>query len=139
MNNDIQKLISENNNLKDEIERVNLQNNSDKMLKLYEKISELNEKIEGLNEKINRYPFILEKGEKMLSVIFATALINYSMICKNTDTINKLEAELYKNYPELYETNNFFLYKGNVVDKFKTFEELKLKNGDIIIINQNDY
>ena len=138
MNNNIQNLSLENNNLKSEIKKANSQNNSDETLKLYKKIAELNEKIKNLNEKINRYPFILEKGEKMLSIIFASASMSYSIICKNTDTINKLEAELYKQYPEFSETNNYFLYKGTVVNKFKQFEELQLKNGDIIIINRND-
>ena len=58
MNNDIQKIILENNNLKDEIKKSSTQNNSNnpdnKMLKLYEKIEEL-------NEKLKRYPFILEE------------------------------------------------------------------------------
>ena len=140
MNKDIQKLISENKNLKDLTKKVNTQNNSDEMLKLYKKIAELNEKIAELNSTIKRYPFILEEGEKMFSIIFASATLNYySMICKNTDTINKLEAELYQKFPELEETNNYFLCNGNVVNKFKTFEELHLKNGDIIVINQSDY
>ena len=101
------------------------------MLKLYKKI-------EDLNEKLSRYPFKLEKDEKIISVIFASASITYSAVCKNTDTINKLEPELYEKYPELSETNNYFLYKGTVANRFKKFEELKFKNGDIIIINQQE-
>ena len=109
------------------------------MLRLYEKIEELNEKIEKLNEKIQRYPFTLEDGERMFSIIFQSATINYSMICKNTDTIHKLESELYKQYPDLSKTNNFFLCKGTVLDKYKKLEEFHLKNGNIIIVNQTEY
>ena len=136
MNNKINTLSLENNNLKNIIENNNSQNNSDEIFKLYKKNVELNEKIEDLNEKLSIYPFILEKDEKILSVIFASATITYSIICKNTDTINKLEPELYEKYPELLETNNYFLYKGTVANRFKKFEDLKFKNGDIIIINQ---
>ena len=79
----------------------NSQNNSDEIFKLYKKIAKLNEKIEDLNEKLSRYPFILEKDEKILSVIFASSSITYSIVCKNTDTIHKLEPELYEKFPEL--------------------------------------
>ena len=133
LNNQIKKLSLDNTNLKDEIEKVNVQNKSDEIIRLYKKI-------EGLNEQIKRYPFILEEGEKILSVIFTSVSqkVNYSMVCKNTDSIYKLEGELYKTFPELSETNNCFLCKGTVVNRFKKFEELKFKNGDIIIINQQE-
>ena len=131
MNNKINTLSLENNNLKEEIKKINTLNNSDEIVRLYKKIEEL-------NEQIKRYPFTLEKGEKILSVIFMSISqkVNYSMFCKNTDSIYKLEGELYKAFPELAETNNYFLCKGTVVNRFKKFEDLKFKNGDIIIINQ---
>ena len=133
LNNQIKKLSLDNTNLKEEIEKVNIQNKSDEMIRLYKKI-------EGLNEQIKRYPFILEEGEKILSVIFTSVSqkVNYSMVCKNTDSIYNLEGELYKAFPELAQTNNYFLYKGTVVNRFKKFEELKFKNGDIIVINQQE-
>ena len=131
LNNQIKKLSLDNTNLKEEIEKVNIQNKSDEIIRLYKKI-------EGLYEQIKRYPFILEEGEKILSVIFTSVSqkVNYSMVCKNTDSIYKLEGELYNTFPELAQTNNYFLCKGTVVNRFKKFEELKFKNGDIIIINQ---
>ena len=111
----------------------NLNNDANKMVKL-------NEKIEELTEKINRYPFILEKNEKMLSIVFISISqnVNYSMICKNTDSIHKLEEELYKEYPNLAESDNYFLCKGTIINKFKKFEELNIKNGDTILINQRE-
>ena len=140
LNNKIKELTLENNNLKEKIERTNTPNNSDEIVKLYKKIAELNEKIEDLNEKLNRFPFILEKGEKILSVIFTSVSqnVNYSMVCKNTDSIHKLEEELYKAFPELKQTNNYFLCKGSVIDRFEQFEKFKIKNSDIIIINQQE-
>ena len=108
-------------------------NNDAKMVKLYEKIEEL-------TEKINRYPFILEKNEKMLSIVFISISekVNCSMICKNTDSIHKLEEELYKEYPNLAESDNYFLCKGTIINKYKKFEELNIKNGDTILINQRE-
>ena len=82
----------------------------------------------------------MEEGEKILSVIFTSdsQKINYSMVCKNTDSICNLEGELYKAFPELAQTNNYFSCKGTVVNRFTKFEELKFKNGDIIVINQRE-
>ena len=138
MNNDIQKLSLENNDLKDKNKGQDKKNNSDEIIRLYKKIEGLNEKIDDLNAKLNRYPFILEDGEKILSVVFKSVneKINYSLICKNTDTINKLEEELYKKYPKLGETNYYFLCKGSVVHKFQKLKELNIKNGDIILMNE---
>ena len=97
--------------------------------------------INDLNEKIKRFPFILEKNEKLMSLIFSSVnqQINYSIVCKNTDTINKLEADLYKEYPDLFERQNYmFLCKGKLISKYQTFESNHIKNGDTIILNSND-
>ena len=74
----------------------------------------------------------------MLSVILATASFNYSMIFKNTDIIDRLEGELYQKYPELAETNNYFLFKGIDANKFKKFEDFGFENGEAILINQHE-
>ena len=140
MKNDIQKLSSENNNLKDKIKSPSTQNNQDEIVRLYKKIEGLNEKIDELNAKLKRYPFSLEEGEKIMTIVFTSVnqKINYSMICKNTDTINKLEEKLYEEYPNLSESENYFLCKGKVLNKFQSFEKNHIKNGDIILLNQND-
>ncbi len=74
----------------------NIQNNSyDKLINL---INEKENIIKDLKEKIQRYPFVLEKNEKIMSIIFSSVnqKVNYSMVCKNTDTIHKLEEKLYE-------------------------------------------
>ena len=133
LNDQIKKLSLDNTNLKEEIKKNNTQNNSDDIVSLYKRIDDL-------NKKLSRYPFVLEEGEKILSVIFTSVSqkVNYSMVCKNTDSIYKLEGELYNTFPELAQTNNYFSCKGTVVNRFKKFEELKFKNGDIIVINQQE-
>ena len=97
--------------------------------------------INDLKEKLKRFPFILEKNEKLMSVIFSSVnqKINYSIVCKNTDNIHKLEEELYKEYPSLFERHNyFFLSKGKVLGKYQTLESNHIKNGDTIILNSNE-
>ena len=116
----------------------NFQNYSyEKMINL---LSKREEQINELKEKIKRYPFVLEKNERLISIIFYSVdqKVHYPMICKNTDTINKLEGKLYEEYPNLSERENYFLCKGGVINKFQSFEKNKIKNGDIIILNQND-
>ena len=116
----------------------NIQNNSyDIPIKL---INEKENKNRDLEEKIKRYPFILEKNEKIMSIIFSSIneKVNFSMVCKNTDTIHKLEEKLYEEYPNLSESENYFLCKGKVLNKFQSFEKNHIKNGDVILLNQND-
>ena len=116
----------------------NIQNNSnDKLINL---LSQKEEQIKELKEKIKRYPFILEKNERLMAIIFYSVdqKVHYPMICKNTDTIHKLEEKLYEEYPNLSERENYFLCKGGLINKFQSFEKIKIKNGDIIVLNQND-
>ena len=115
----------------------NINNSNDILIKL---INEKENIIRDLKEKIKRYPFVLEKNEKIMSIIFSSVNqnVNYSMVCKNTDTINRLEEKLYKEYPNLSERENYFLCKGRLLNKFQSFEKNNIKNGDTILLNQND-
>ena len=124
INNNNQNSIKDNNNLKKQNKESEI---------------DLSKRIDDLTEKLKKAPFILEKDEKIISIIFMSVdqKIHYSMICKNTDTINKLEPELYKEYPEFSKTENFFIYGGKNLDKSKKFEEYKINNGDIIILDYN--
>ena len=58
------------------------------------------------------------------------------MICKNTNTIHDLEKELYKEYPNYSTSDNFFLCKGKIINRFQSFESNGIKNGDVILLNQ---
>ena len=75
-----------------------------------------------------------------MSVIFSSVdqNIHYSIVCKNTDIINKLEGELYREYPQFSETENFFMSKGKVLNKFHIFEKNNIKNGDVIVVVQKE-
>ena len=134
LNNIINNLKYQLNNLKNNYNNIQNNNqNNNETIELYKQINEL-------NKKLKRYPINLEENEKLMSVIFTSVdqKAHYSIICKNTDTINKLEAELYNEYPEYSETENYFLCKGQVINKFKTFEVNHIKNGDTIVLNKRD-
>ena len=64
--------------------------------------------------------------------------MHYSMICKNTNTISDLENKLYKEFPDFVDSDNIFLCKGTVINRYKTLESYKIKNGDIIVLNKRD-
>ena len=134
------KLMTDNLNKKiDELQvkiqkqSINNQNNSNKIIELYKEIHDL-------NEKLKRYPFILQKGERLISVIFSSVdqQAHYWMICKNTDTIHDLEKNLYKEYPHYSCTENFFLFKGKIINRFQSFESNGINNGDVIVLNQKN-
>ena len=109
-----------------------------------EKWIELIERIEAKEKEINeiksRFPFELSQGEKLMSLIFISAdqKIHHSFICKNTDKFTKIEYLLYDIYPEYMESDNYFIVNGNKINKYKTLEENKIKNSDIITLNTFD-
>ena len=149
-NNNQNYLMNENMNLKYQIQqlnnKINFQNNNNNQIisnnsNTYLEMNNLYKQINELNEKLKRYPFVLENGERIMSVIFSSVdqKIHYSIVCKNTDMINKLEFELYKEYPQFSETENYFMYKGKVINKFHTFASNNIKNGDVIVVNQRKY
>ena len=90
-----------------------------------ETIIEKDKKIKDLELKITRFPFTLEKGEKLMTIIFITPdqKLHYSVICKNTEEFHKIEGQLYKEYPEYTENENYFILNGKKINKYKTLEQ----------------
>ena len=135
MNEKKEDVKEENEDIKGKNEDMNKINND-----IIEKNNELNKEIKDLKKKLKRYPFILEKGEKLMSIIISSKdeKILYSLICKNNNTINDVEKELYKAFPEYSKTKNNFIYKGNIITKFETLQKNHIKNGDILILERID-
>ena len=73
-----------------------------------------------------------------MSIIFISSnqQLHYSVIRKNTDEFHKIEGELYKKYPEYSENENYFIFKGKKVNRYKTLEQNGIKNNDVIILNE---
>ena len=108
------------------------------IMELHEELKKKDKKIEEQKEIISKFPFTLEKNEKLLSLIFISVdqKIHYSLICKNTDYFSKIETILYNEYPEYKETQNYFIFNGIKINKYKTLEENKIKNNDIITLKE---
>ena len=67
-----------------------------------ENFFEKEKEVKDLKIKLARYPFNLDEGEQLISIMFKTYEedIQYSIVCKNTDSLSKIELEFYKDYPE---------------------------------------
>ena len=98
------------------------------MKKIYENQNELFNKLFSFK--------ILNEEEKILNINFITfdENIHFSIICKNTDKLNKIINIFYDNYPEYKESKNIFRFNGNEIKVNETVEENHLNNNDIIIL-----
>ena len=81
------------------------------------------------------------EGEKLISIKIVSVEkdVDYSIIIKNTETFSKIEYMLYNKFPKYIETENVFLTGGNKINKHRTLEDNKIKNGDVIVIAVNDF
>ena len=93
--------------------------------------------IDELKTKLNRFPFELSQGEKLMSIIFTNTSqkFYYSIICKNTDIFFNIETKLYNAFPEYSEGENFFMVNGMKINRNKTLVDNKIKNNNIIVLN----
>ena len=107
---------------------------TDLMEKLLAKEDALKKMEYEYKEMKSRYPFEVFSDEKLMTVniVCVTPNITHSIICKNTHNFIYLESILYEKYPELSESENFFVSKGIKINKYKTLEENNIKDNDII-------
>ena len=120
--------------LKVKIEKIN---KNDSKETLVETIIEKEKENKDLKLKLSRFPFELNEGEKLLSVIFTSVdqKIHHSIICKNTDKFHIIESQLLESYPEYQEYENFYTFNGKKINKNKTLEENGIGNSNIIVLN----
>ena len=152
-NKTLKNKINNLNNRPNEQSNKNIDNNNiNKIIELMEEIkirdNELKIKdneIKNKEKEIQEYKSILpngfKKGDKLISVIFYSVdqKIHYSLICKNTDDFSTIETKLFKQFPEYQEDGYYFLANGTKINKYKTLEELKLKNSSIITMNIDEF
>ena len=55
--------------------------------------------------------------------------IDYSIICSKSQYFYEIEAKLYEKYPIYRETNNYFLFGGKNILRFKTIEQNGIEDG----------
>ena len=97
--------------------------------------------IEDLRKKLERFPFILEEGEKLMHINITNTdynIQNYSIICKSSDVFNQIENKLYDEYPILKTIQTYFIFNGKIIEKYKTLEENKINDNAVIILFKAD-
>ena len=119
---------------------LNNNRTKDKIIELMEKL-ELKEK--EIKELKSSFPFDLSQGEKLMSIIIKSIDQNIlrSFICKNTDKFAKIESQLYNEFSEYLETEseNYFLVNSKKINRYKSLEENGIRNGDVILLDRNNY
>ena len=89
--------------------------------------------------KLFRKYYNFPKGEELISIKFVSVLkdVDYSIIIKNTEKFSKIESIFYNKYPKYVDTENFFMAGGNKINRYRTLEGNKIKNGDVIVVAVN--
>ena len=108
---------------------------------LYMNIIDKDNEIKELKKKLSRFPFELNEGEQLMTVIFTSFEQNlkyFSVICKNTDIFNVLEKKLYEEYNEYYNTNNVFTVNGIIIQKYKSLDYNNIHNNAVIMMSCSD-
>jgi len=129
------------NEKENKFKKNNIINSNNKIIELFEELRTKEKEIKDKNEEIknlkSRFPFELGENEELMSVIFISSnqKIHYSIICKNTDQFTKIETQLYKEYPEYGNLENYFVVKGNKINKYKSLKDNNIKNSDIITLH----
>ena len=120
-------------NLKEEINSSNI-NELQKLLDLK------NKEIEEL--QLNKNPlYNMKPGENIYSINFTSIdqkIGHYSIACKNTDTFVRLEEKLYEDYPEYKDKETYFIKNSEKIKRFKSLDENKIKNNDILMLYTYD-
>ena len=126
------KLNQENNELK------NLINKKDKIINDQKVIIEnLEKEIKNLKDRINSQKKDVKVSEEknIMEVVFNSFDgIDYSVKCKNTDKFSRIENLLYEKFPKYAVKENFFLCKGDKINRDKTLQENNIRDKDIILL-----
>ena len=96
----------------------------------------INQLISEINNIKSKIPFDIQPNDKLMSIIIITYdyKIHTSIICKNSENFERIEKELYERYPDYRDSENYFIYNANIIDKSKTLDENKIKNNSILIL-----
>ena len=146
--NNNQKLLIENNNLKEEINKLNMDINKIQEYKnkikslendLIQKNNEIQQLLSQNNNIQGKYEITsIKPGEKVMSINFVSMGNNdighYSLVCKNTDLFIREEERLYEDFPNFKKYETYFEVNGKRIKRFQTLSENNIKDKDIINI-----
>ena len=76
-------------------------------------------------------------NRKQITFVYFTSMgqkINLPIYCIKTNIFAQIGEKLYKEYLEYRETNNYFLFNGKQILRFKSIEDNKIGSGFPVII-----
>ena len=78
----------------------------------------------------------LAKNEKLISIIFfiPDKDIHYPIPYNESDSFSNIVNKLFEEFPELKSKNIYYLANGNAINKVATLKEIKIKQGDTILV-----
>ena len=138
-------------NLKNQLFSINNNtNNNQYIINLQSIISQKDQEIGSLkNELLNKEKEIFKLknnpynnrsyiGGKSFAISFESidSRLKYPIICGNNTTIARLEEVIYNEFPDYKECNTYLTCNGIILKRFKTIEENKIKQGNVIIVNK---
>ena len=125
-----------------EVLKEKLKSNSSEADK--EKIKQLQETCEKMKnnyDDLEKQILELKKSSHDINKIndfslnIISADIKYSVLCSQYDTFAQAEEKLYQKFSEYRDSDNFFLYNGNKIKRFKTIKENKIESGMPVVMN----
>ena len=119
---------------------LNYNNNSNNSSDKSKIIELLNEKLQMKDKEIKELKNKIEYNNLMTVIFYSTdQKIHYSLICKKSDKFMNIENKLYEIYPEYKECENYFMVNGQKINRFKTLEENRIRNSQVITLTQYDF
>ena len=78
----------------------------------------------------------LAKNEKLISIIFfiPDKDIRCPVPYNESDSFSNIVNKLFEEFPELKSKNIYYLANGNAINKVATLKEIKIKQGDTILV-----
>ena len=110
--------------------QMNMQNNQiyiNEINRLKQTINDLQSKLQNTDKKK-----IYMNDIMVINFLTADQTIRAGIPCLAEDTFAEVEEKLYQIYDEFRNTNNIFLFKGNIILRFKKIRENNIKNNDTI-------
>ena len=140
----LEKQIENKDNIIKELKSIDI--NLKKEMEILKENQQKNLEIILKKEKeINAWKSSLSFGQKdfgqSMTVIIRNKglIINYPIQCRSKQIFSTIENLIYEKFPQYKEINNIFLANGKLVNKYQTFEENGIRDGNyILMVSESD-
>ena len=126
------KLQIENNKYLNKIKE--LENN---IIQKNNELNQLKKNLQNNNANVNvnnHYNNIIQNKDKSVTFISNDQSICFSVPCSGNSTFAEVEELLYREYPDLRETNNIFIANGKQILRFKSINENNAGTGRPVML-----